>query len=341
MRCRRCRLISLARVPAPEQRSPGGSAEDQRADDEPRLLGFLERARRIFSWLNMKSVLRRERGQAAWLDVGCGRGFLIELLRDRGWMVMGTHLSRKAAKAAQQKGLNVFCGSLPDLEYHGTPFRVVTCFHALDRLERPFECLRRIRELMEDRGLLVVEVPDCSSPGFKVLGVRSASVDYPHRLIFFTPSTLRSLLEMCGFDVVSVRHFSLEHSAFTTLQNLLNLIPGEPNRLWRAMLATEDGRRLRRSIWTWMHAGLALALALPALLLSLPSLLLPVGNTMRFLCRKGAERRIEGFFGTDDERAAAAEAEAETETETEATGGGWGEPESEVEDPDEERDEKL
>jgi len=35
---------------------------------------------------------------------------LIELLRERGWKVMGTQFSRTTAKEAQQKGLNVFCG---------------------------------------------------------------------------------------------------------------------------------------------------------------------------------------------------------------------------------------
>ena len=80
--------------------------------------------------------------------------------------------------------------------------------------------------------------------------------------------------------------FKFLAKAFDFLSPLLNLIPGEPNRLYRSLMDNQEGRRLRRSPWTWVHAALAVPLALPALLLSAAGLLLPVGNTVRFYCRK-------------------------------------------------------
>jgi hypothetical protein len=88
--------------------------------------------------------------------------------------------------------------------------------------------------------------------------------------------------------VEEVSHFSAEYSPFTTLQNLLNVLPGEPGRLYKALMGNEEGRRLRRSPVTWLHAILACALAVPATLLSLAGLVVPVGNTVRFYCRKMA-----------------------------------------------------
>jgi SAM-dependent methyltransferase len=164
----------------------------------------------------------------------------------------------------------------------------VTFFHVLEHLARPEQYLATAHRLLVDDGLLVVEVPDCSSPGFQRLGARSFCFDYPHHLIFFAPGSLRSLIERCGFDVEAVSRFSLEYSPYTTLQNLLNFLPGRPNRLYQAFMQNPEGRRLRKSPWTWLHAILGCLLAGPALGASLLALILPCGNTMRFYCRKRA-----------------------------------------------------
>jgi len=158
--------------------------------------------------------------------------------------------------------------------------------HVLEHLAHPCEYLRAAHRALHDGGLLVVEVPDCSSAGFRVLGARSFTFDYPHHLLFFTPDSLRCVVERCGFQVVGVSRFSFEYSPYTTLQNLLNLLPGRPCRLYRALMRNSEGRALRRSPWTWMHGVLALLLAGPAFALSLCPLVVPPGNTLRFYCRK-------------------------------------------------------
>ncbi len=78
----------------------------------------------------------------------------------------------------------------------------------------------------------------------------------------------------------------MEYSPFTTLQNLLNLLPGEANRFIKSLMRNPEGQRLRRSLWTWLHWGLALGLTVPAVILSALGLVVPTGNTMRFYCRK-------------------------------------------------------
>jgi hypothetical protein len=129
-------------------------------------------------------------------------------------------------------------------------------------------------------------VPSFASPGFRVLGTRNFCTDYPNHIVFITPGSLAWLLGPCGFRVEEVSRFSLEYSPYTTLQNLLNFLPGTPGRLYKALMGNEEGRRLRWSPVTWAHALLACVLAPVALLLSLAGLVAPVGNTMRFYCIK-------------------------------------------------------
>ena len=286
LRCSSCGMVALARFPDRDEREALYQEGYHREGTGGRFLGAFELLVRRFRELRARDIVRRVPGPAAVLDVGCGRGLLLEALRRRGWRVLGTQLSRTAARAAKERGVDVLCGELPELDLPPRSFRVATFYHVLEHVDRPEAYLRKTRELLEEDGLLVVEVPNCASLGFLVLGSRNFCVDYPNHLIFFTPRSLRDLLERAGFELEAVRHFSLEYSPFTTLQNLLNLLPGAPNRLYRALMSNDEGRRLRRSAWTWLHAAIAAAIALPACVLSLSSLALPGGNTMRFYCRK-------------------------------------------------------
>jgi SAM-dependent methyltransferase len=178
----------------------------------------------------------------------------------------------------------VLLGELPELPIDGG-FDVVTFFHVLEHLDRPEEYLRRARELLDPGGLLVIEVPNCAGIGFRLLGRRHFCFDYPNHLLHFTPTSLERLLGRSGFRVEDRSYFSLEYSPYTTLQNLLNCIPGEPNRLYRSFMRNAGAGRLRASPLTWCHGALGLALSLPALAISVGSAIVRGGNTIRVYSR--------------------------------------------------------
>ncbi len=285
--CRDCGLSALDTFPDAKARSAGYQEEYYREGSGDRFPGPIEAAVRFFRRRRMKAITRHEPGPASILDVGCGRGALLELFRKRGWRVLGTQLSETAARAARERrGVDVHVGELTEMPRPGSPFRVVTVFHVLEHVKDPSAYLSRIHEIMEDGGLLVVEVPDFGGPGFRVVGRRNLCFDWPNHLVFFTRRSLTRLLEEAGFRVEAVNRFSLEYSPFTTLQNLLNLLPGAPNRFYRALASNEEGRRLRRSPITWLHGLLAAALSPLALAIALTSVVLPWGNTIRFVARR-------------------------------------------------------
>lgn len=290
-RCHSCGGMSLAVFPENQAREAGYQESYYRDGTGERFFPVLEWIVYGFRWLRARSIERRAPGPGAMIDIGCGRGILPGILRKRGWRVLGTQLSRTAAEAASRRwGVDVLLGELPGMDLPPGSFDVATFFHVLEHVDRPVPYLAKAHELLADRGLLVIEVPDFDDPGFRLLRQRHFCVDYPNHLFFFTPSSLKGLVERCGFTVEGISCFSLEYSPFTTLQNLLNLLPGEPSRVYHALMSNERGRRLRRSPLTWLHMLLAVVLAVPAALISLAALVFPCGNTMRFYCRRRASR---------------------------------------------------
>jgi SAM-dependent methyltransferase len=299
LRCRACGLRFLEEFPAAGERHAlyQGEYYDDRSGD--RFFAPLELFVRAFRRLRARQLIRhlppaREKTPPnALLDVGCGRGLLLEELQARGWRVTGTQVSETARRACERRlgRGRALAGELPDLALERGAYRAVTFYHVLEHLPRPLDYLEEAGRLLHPDGLLVIEVPDASGPGARLLRGRDFCLDYPHHLYFFTPATLKRMVERAGFEVAGVARYSLEYSPFTCLQNLLNALPGEPNRFYRSLRRNADGRRLRRSPWTWLHAALAVLLAGPAFALSLSGLFLPLGNTLRFYCRKKVPAR--------------------------------------------------
>lgn len=290
LRCDGCGLVSIASFPVKEDREAGYQEEYYKPESGGRFIGLAESAVAFFRKRRMRSVRRWSPGPGTILDVGCGRGTMLMLFQIQGWKAIGTQLSRTAAEAAGRRGIDVRCAELTDLDLPAGNFDVMTFFHVLEHLPCPGAYLRKAHTLLREDGLLVAEVPNFASPGFRILGERNLCYDYPNHLVFFTPASLNRLLRECGFETFRVDHFSLEYSPFTTLQNMLNAIPGIPNRFYRSLMGNADGEALRKEPATWLHAVLALLLSPLAFVLSLSGLLFPVGNTMRFYCRnKGTE----------------------------------------------------
>jgi SAM-dependent methyltransferase len=298
LRCTECAVAFLETFPEPAARRAAYQEDYYEEGSGARFLGPLERVVRWFREGRRRDILRRlpparSGARDALLDVGCGRGLLLDAFRRWGWEAHGTQLSETAARAASARGNVVHLGELPELGLQASSYRAIAFYHVLEHLERPLDHLREAHRLLRDDGLLVVEVPDASSLGFRCLGTRDLTYDYPHHLFFFTPAALRGLVLRAGFEVSAQSRISLEHGPFTTLQNLLNLLPGEPQRFYRALMRNAEGRRLRRQPLTWLHALLGVALAAPALARTLAGALAGSGNVLRLYCRKAACVQVE------------------------------------------------
>ncbi len=284
--CPSCGLVSLAVFPASSVRAEGYQDEYYDPEEGERFLGPGEALVRLFRWLRRRDLERLRVPIRAFLDIGCGRGRLVELFAHRGWQAVGTQLSQTAANAARRRGIDVRVGELGELGFADGELGLAVLYHVLEHVPAPVTTLREVHRILAPGGMVVVEVPSYAAIGFRVLGTHNLCVDYPHHLYFFTPSTLDRCVEASGFTVDQRSHFSIEYSPITTLQNLLNLLPGRPNRFLDALRKGKTAESLRREPMTWAHFAAALVLGPFALLASLAGLVAPVGNTYRVYARK-------------------------------------------------------
>ena len=155
-------------------------------------------------------VIQRLKRPGALLDIGCATGTFLEQFTAPPWRLHGVEPSPVGAELARTRaGADVFCGTLQEAVYPSKCFDVVTVLDTFYYFPAPRRELGEIRRILKDDGLLAVEIP-----GFRYRKVRDRGfVCYladgewsrisPRNpdLYYFSPATLKALLEIAGFRI--------------------------------------------------------------------------------------------------------------------------------------------
>lgn len=122
--------------------------------------------------LNLETIDRYAKPAGRVLDIGCGTGFLLERLAERGFSGLGIDLSPESVEHARRRlaeigaadRLTAVVGSA--YEPPAGPFDLIALTDVLEHLEDPRACLAALRAQLAPSGLLVISTPNRRSlPG--------------------------------------------------------------------------------------------------------------------------------------------------------------------------------
>ena len=132
------------------------------------------------------------------LDIGCGGGEFVSMMKHLGKKVEGIEPAQGYAKYISDTfGVNVFCGSVDDF-ISTYRFDLVRMNHVLEHMRDPVSKLKKVRTLLAENGKLFIEVPnfiqycETKSPG----GI----FHYGH-IYNFDALTLKAVAAKAGFKV--------------------------------------------------------------------------------------------------------------------------------------------
>ncbi|MBL8751490.1 MAG: class I SAM-dependent methyltransferase [Planctomycetes bacterium] len=182
--------------------------------DDPKVRGYADYARE--SALYLKTYGRRMRLVAKWLprgrvlDVGCAAGYFLRVAQQHGHDVHGVELSPAIAhEAATALGADrVFVGTLDEAiaarGWRAGTFDAITMWDVVEHIPDPQSVLRRVRELLRPGGRFLLETQNVESRWARLLGRRWHHYKHDEHLYHFAPSTVRRLLDDCGFRVLTL-----------------------------------------------------------------------------------------------------------------------------------------
>jgi 2-polyprenyl-3-methyl-5-hydroxy-6-metoxy-1,4-benzoquinol methylase len=199
VRCVSCRLAMVN----PRRRQAIKIYQDDSYFKDPTYYYDYEGNKRAYqkgfrSKLELISKYCPQRGKL--LDVGAAYGFFMEEAMRYGFQPFGVELSRGAAEHAASYG-TVYNQPLSEVNTEHR-FAAVAFIDSLEHFDEPLNGLRKGWELLQDGGIVAVMVPNIDSWFARMTQSNWHLLLPEEHLFYFTPGSLRLMLEKAGFEVL-------------------------------------------------------------------------------------------------------------------------------------------
>lgn len=152
-------------------------------------------------------------------DIGSATGCFLAVLKDLGFTnVMGCEISKAQADYCQASfGIRTFTETL-QMPSHSID--LMCAYAVLEHAADPRHLLKEAHRILKSDGHLVIDVPNTRSFYESLTKDRWLWLIPPAHLNYFSPLSLKCLLEQCGFEVISRRTLSTSTYTFLFVYHL-------------------------------------------------------------------------------------------------------------------------
>jgi SAM-dependent methyltransferase len=144
-------------------------------------------------------------GPRRLLDVGCGNGRFLSLLREFGapeWRLAGIDFDESAAADCRALGFEAYAGRIEDLPIEASSLDGVIMLQLIEHLEDPAAICRAVFRLLRPGGVFVVETPNLGGLDHRWFRGRWwGHYHFPRHWHLFSAASLRRMLEGAGFRI--------------------------------------------------------------------------------------------------------------------------------------------
>lgn len=169
--------------------------------------GIVQRMQRV--WERGKVELYRDMigaGPKRVLDVGCGDGRFLQILRDFGpaeWDLVGIDFDADAVEKCRARGFEAHQKRIEDLARDQEEFDAVIMLQLIEHVEAPAELSRRVLSLLRPGGVFIIETPNLAGLDYRLFGKRWwGHYHFPRHWNLFSTESLHRMLEDAGFEIV-------------------------------------------------------------------------------------------------------------------------------------------
>ncbi|MES2514155.1 MAG: class I SAM-dependent methyltransferase [Bacteroidota bacterium] len=140
------------------------------------------------------------------MDFGCTNGVFVQSIVDSGFEhAYGYDIAEELVEEGKKNGLKLFAGNLEEFanSFNGF-FDMILSYHVFEHLPSPKNTIIQMHKCLKKGGFIYINVPHINSLQVKILKEKSAIIDPPFHLHYFTKKSMVKLLEENGFEVVSI-----------------------------------------------------------------------------------------------------------------------------------------
>lgn len=183
---------------------------------------------KALGYINYLQGFRRGR----LLDIGCGNGSYLSVMKGLGWEVEGVEPDSKAAALARSEvGDCIQEASFEEAQIEPDSFDVITLNHIVEHVSDPDLLLERCHECLREGGHVVLRTPNSESLGHRVFKESWQSLDVPRHLHVFSRESIVHIAEGAGFKVEKLRTVPRDaHVVFSRSKSLRRVDASAGNR---------------------------------------------------------------------------------------------------------------
>jgi len=212
-----------------------------RNEDSKRFFGPIESLVRVLRVQRCKTIERlAQKGRI--LDVGCGRGDFLLLMKERGWIPTGLELDERVERHGKSIGMDLRAGSLDSIKFPDSHFDAITFWHVFEHMRNPEWVLKECKRILKPGGVLLISVPNIASLQARFSGKHWFHLDPPFHLYHYSLNNIKSLMESVSFKILKVKHFSLEYNPYGFIQSIFNSL-GFRSNLFYDFLRSKLGKK--------------------------------------------------------------------------------------------------
>ncbi|MBP7654202.1 class I SAM-dependent methyltransferase [Candidatus Dependentiae bacterium] len=152
--------------------------------------------------LRFENILNYHPNPCKLLDFGCGPGFFLNIAKSNGLEVNGVEFSDFAINYAKNE-FNIKIDKFTEfpLKFEDSYFDTITVWHTLEHLHDPKTALSEFRRILNDKGIIIIEVPNIN--GLLTILRGKKSLPLIEHLFHFNVKSLSILLEKSGLKIIS------------------------------------------------------------------------------------------------------------------------------------------
>lgn len=140
------------------------------------------------------------------LEIGCSTGLLLEAISSYGnYNLFGVEYKIEAAKEANKRGIKTWNGTFEDAPIPHKTMDLVILQHVIEHVFNPVEIMHKIYGSLKTGGKVIGELPNFDSWDASIFGKYWGGGHAPRHIWFFTPTTLKNMLELCNFKNIKIK----------------------------------------------------------------------------------------------------------------------------------------
>lgn len=140
------------------------------------------------------------------LDIGTGKGYLLETAKEIGFDCWGVEISEYAAKVAEKKFPGkIFNGVLEKAGFANSSFDVVAMTDVFEHIADPLSFFAELRRIVKHDGIVLIATPNADSLSRKILGKNWFQYKYEH-VLYWNKKSIEFLFDRFGFEMLRAKN---------------------------------------------------------------------------------------------------------------------------------------